>query len=139
MNSQKIVENFIDALQHQDGDRLSSILDSSVSIVLPMTFSGSPTPELQFDGKQAALGYIQQVFTQMAKIEFNDRQFSITDDEKTVFLEAIGDFVTSTDLPYKNVYVLKFELQESKIFRITEYANPVPYAVTFGLELGKSN
>ncbi len=131
-----IVEGFINALQHKDTNALSTLLDQQVSVFQPMTFSGSSIPEVQFVGKDTVLGYLQQVFTHMAQIRFVNHKLSLAHNGNILFFEAIGDFVTATNAPYKNVYVFKFELRDSKIVHITEYANPVTYAIAFGVKLG---
>jgi ketosteroid isomerase-like protein len=136
MQNQLTVEGFIEALQQKDPIILSTLLDPQASVVLPMTFSGNPTPETQFEGKDAVLGYLQQILTHMEQIRFTDPKLSVVSDENVLFFEAIGDFITTTNAPYKNVYVLKFELQDNKIVHVTEYANPVTYAMTFGVKLG---
>ncbi|MBW4471091.1 MAG: nuclear transport factor 2 family protein [Stenomitos rutilans HA7619-LM2] len=134
--NQSIVERFLDAVQQKDLDGLSALLDAQVSLVQPLTFNGSAIPEVQFDGEDAVLSYLQQVFTHMAQVRFTNPTISVANDNNTVFFEAIGDFVTATSAPYKNVYLFKFELRDSKIFHIAEYANPVTYAITFGVKLG---
>lgn len=131
-----IVEDFINAFEQKDTKTLSTLLAPQASVVQPMTFSGGSTPEVQFDGRDAVLGYLHQVFTHMAQIKFTSPKLSVANDGNVLFYEAIGDFVTATNAPYRNVYVLKFELQDSKIVHITEYANPVTYAITFGVKLG---
>jgi ketosteroid isomerase-like protein len=136
MQNQSLVEGFIDALQRKDLVALSTSLDPQASVVLPMTFSGNSAPEMQFEGKDAVLGYLRQVLTRMAQIRFTDHKLSVVNDGSVLFFEAIGDFITTTNALYKNVYVLKFELQDNKIVHITEYANPVTYAMTFGVKLG---
>lgn len=43
---------------------------------------------------------------------------------------------TRSRLVISNVYVFRFEIQDGRIHRVDEYANPVTYALLAGLPIG---
>jgi ketosteroid isomerase-like protein len=139
MNATSIVKQFIDATQNKDLDALSALMDEQISVIQPMSLSGSLAEAKQFSGKEAVLNYLkQQPFTAFAKIKFVDCKLSTTNDGNSVFVEAMGDFLTATNKPYKNIYVLKFELHNEKVIYVAEYVNPITYALAFGLTMPTS-
>lgn len=68
----------------------------------------------------------------MAQIRFTDRRFTGAPDGSRVVMEADGDFTLPDGRPYRNRYVLSFDLRDGEVVAIREYANPVTFSVTFG-------
>lgn len=136
-----IVERFLEAFEREDLDAISPLLSEQVVVVQPLTRSGNAAPEsfVRYDGKEAVIGFIQEVFTRNVQIRFVDSRLSVADGGRSVFVETTGDFVTTFNAPYRNVYVLKFEIRNGKFVRLVEYNNPVTFALTFGLPLGPGN
>lgn len=130
------VERFIAALQDKDIETISDLLDDHMTVVNPLSASGDAADAVRFEGKEASLGYFRGVTTQMGRIRFTDIEMSVVDGGRVVFFEANGDLTTDSGVPYRNVYVLKFELSGERIVRLVEYANPVTFATTFGFPLG---
>lgn len=130
------VERFIAALQDKDLATISALLDDRMSVVNPLPASGDSVDAIRFEGKEASLGYFQGVTTRMGQIRFDDVEISVADGGRVVFVEANGDMTTAAGVPYRNIYVLKFELSGERIVRLVEYANPITFATTFGFPLG---
>jgi ketosteroid isomerase-like protein len=59
-------------------------------------------------------------------IEFHDIAPSVAADGVTVWVETRGALrVAPTQTPYNNRYVFKFTIEDGRIRRLVEYANPV--------------
>lgn len=84
------------------------------------------------------LEYVGTIFSNFSQVEIVDREVSVTDDGRIVFVEAKGDLIVADGgAPYRNVYVFRFTFDaEGLIAEIREYANPVPIAPIFGVPLG---
>lgn len=134
--STQTVERFISALENKDVETISGLLDDRMTLVNPLSLSGDLADEVRFEGKEASLGYFRGVTERMGRIRFVDVEMSEVDDGRAVFFEANGDLTTADGVPYRNVYVLKFEFSGGLIVRQVEYANPVTFATTFGFPLG---
>ncbi len=133
----ELIEASIDAFERRDIAAFESFLADDVTLTQPMTLSGSPEPDTDLSGKEPVLGYFSSVFSLMDQIRFTDRRFTGAPDGSRVVLEADGDFTLPDGRPYRNQYVLSFDLQDGEIIAIREYANPVTFSVTFGgLPLG---
>lgn len=135
--STQTVERFIAALEAKDIEAVAALLDDRMSIVQPLSFGGDAADAVRYEGKAASLGYFRGVTTRMGRIRFVDAELSVVDGGRAVFYEATGDLTTADGVPYRNVYVLKFELSGERIVRLVEYANPVTFALTFGFPLGR--
>jgi len=133
----RVVEQCMRALQQKDYATVVHLLDANVTLVQPLTLSGKATPDFRADGKDAVLAYVQNVFANMAQIQFVNQRLTQAQDAAIVFLEASGDFLTASDVPYNNVYIFKFSVHNGMITEIVEYANPVTFALTFGVPPGK--
>lgn len=95
---------------------------------------------VRFPDKEAVPGYLQGVFQNFSYVAFVERELSVTNDGRTVFIEALGDLRTAIgDLLYSNRYVFKFDLDQGRITSIKEYANPVTASPILGIPLGIGN
>lgn len=131
-NNTGLIASLMSAFEQRDLDRITPYLCEDVSLVQPLTLSGSPTPEGSFEGRRAVTGYFQQVFRAMGRIHFANVRLSGADDGKSVYYEATGDFTTAAGAPYRNVYIFRFDLRGGKVAHISEYANPITFSQTFG-------
>lgn len=137
--SATLVQRFIEALEDRNADLVAQFLHEDVTLVQPMTFSGRPEPEFVMEGQTEVLGYLQTVLVNFAQIRFVEPLYTTSDDGSRVFVETRGDLRTAQgDLPYNNVYIFRFDIEDGHIIFINEYANPVPASAVLGIPLGLS-
>ena len=135
--SRRLVEQFFLALELHDQASLPPLLAPHVAEVIPFSATGDPKPFAEFDGKEAVLGYLGLILSRFSRTVLTDKSFHVADRGRVVFVEANGDLVQAgTHVPYRNVYVFKFVIEDGQIARITEYANPVTFAKLMGIPLG---
>ncbi|MEM7781428.1 MAG: hypothetical protein AAF697_13650 [Pseudomonadota bacterium] len=74
-----------------------------------------------------AVAYFGVVTQNYENIVFSDRTYSVSEDGKTVWMEANGNLrLEGTGTPYLNRYVFKFTLNEDhKVTEIREWVNTV--------------
>lgn len=134
----KSVEDYFSALKAHDLNEIEQLFDDNVREVIPLAPNGAPEPWVVYDGKRDVLGYVAGMFQNFSTIEVTDRVFNVSDNGKTVFVEAKGDLVhADSGCPYRNVYVFKFTFEvDGKIVEILEYANPIPIALLLNVPLG---
>lgn len=77
-------------------------------------------------------GYVDGAFQRITTISFIDRKFTQFADGSRVFVEAWGDMALGAK-PYRNRYVLRFDLRQDRIIRMREYLNPVTGAIAAGV------
>jgi ketosteroid isomerase-like protein len=132
------VEAYFDALRDHDINAMATLLRDDVREVIPLAASGAPDPWFEFQGKHDVLAYVSTIFTNFTRVEIRDREVSVTDDGRTIFVEARGDLlVAATGDPYRNVYIFRFSFDaEGLITEVREYANPVPIAPILGIPVG---
>ncbi len=55
---------------------------------------------------------------------FAGKRWTVSADGRTVFLEARGDAVVEhSGAPYRNLYVMRFDIEAEGITRVVEYAD----------------
>jgi len=116
---------FLDLIEAGDAALIAEILDEDVTWVLPMSTSGDPEDGLRLDGRNAFLDRLRQLGGVTESMRFASRRVSVTRDETTTFVQAAGDFVTSTGVSYRNTYVFRLDWREGQLVSMEEYANPV--------------
>jgi ketosteroid isomerase-like protein len=105
------------------------VLTETASVVIKLDLEGTPDPWYVFNGKQHVLAYISSVAAKFDKVAFLDKEWTVSQDATSVFLQANGDILSSAEkLIYRNVYVFKLEMKGDKIEKVIEYANPITYA-----------
>jgi ketosteroid isomerase-like protein len=60
-----------------------------------------------------------------------DRDVSIANEGRTVFLECGGRGRLTNGRPYRNRYMMRFDFKDGKILRFREYFNPIPVAYAY--------
>ncbi len=72
-----------------------------------------------------AAAYFQIITANYENIEFVDRTYTVSEDKRTVWMEANGNLqVAETGTPYRNRYVFKISLNEDgKITNFAEWVN----------------
>lgn len=133
----EMAKTFFTALEDHDLDIVAPLLADEVTETIPLSNTGTPQPWSFFDGKEAVLGYLATIVHNFSRVVLADREYSVTEDGDTVFVETKGDLIQAgTGAPYTNVYVFKFATHAGKIVKISEYANPIPVAKLFGMPVG---
>lgn len=131
------IRTFFSALERHDKSALGPLLATDAAETVPFSRTGSAEPEAEFRGKEAVLGYLGSIIDNFTQTVLTDKQFYVSEDASTVFVEAKGDLVLGgTSAPYNNVYVFKFAFENGVIVHIKEYANPVTYAKLMDLPVG---
>ena len=132
-----MAQTFLKALEDHDLALVEPLLADDVTESLPLSNTGDPEPWLFFEGKEAVMGYLGQIVRDFSRVVMVDKEYSVTEDGGTVFVEAKGDLIyAETSAVYENVYVFKFVTRAGKIIRISEYANPIAYAKLVGFPIG---
>lgn len=130
-------KTFFNALEQHDVAMIEPFLAPEILEIIPFSNTGSPEPWKTYDGKEAVLGYLGQIVENFSRTVLLEKQFTVSNDGKVVFLEAKGDLIhAASGAPYNNLYVFKFTFAGGKITNISEYANPVPFAKLSGAPLG---
>lgn len=132
-----LVKSFYAAKERRDLEATVGLFADDVVYTLPLNASGTPDPWFVYDGKQTTSEYQRGVIQRFSQLRMMDRQYTVSSDGSTVFVEARGDYIQAEgDRPYNNVYVFKFVVRDGKITHVYEYANPVTYAKLAGLPIG---
>ncbi len=79
--------------------------------------------------------YVDNAFARLGRIDWAERDIIRSADGRRVFVEALGDMVLNGK-PYRNRYVLRFDLKGGKITGMKEYLNPVTSAIATGTPTG---
>ncbi|MGW0436028.1 nuclear transport factor 2 family protein [Micromonospora sp. NPDC003197] len=124
-----LTQAFFAAFEGRDRAGVDAVLAPNANITIPLSIDGTPEPWYVFDGKEHVLGYIDSVIAKFDHLAFLDKHYTVSEDATSVFLQANGDILSTAEkLVYRNVYVFKVEVENGKIVKIWEYANPVAYA-----------
>jgi two-component system response regulator FixJ len=133
------VEQFLDAMTAKDRDKVAGLLATNVRIEYPFDRSGCTQDGCwrRFEGRDAALaGYVDPAFKRIQRIGWVDRDVSVADGGKRVFVEALGDMQLADGTVYKNRYVLRIDIADGRITGMKEYLNPVTSAIATGSRTG---
>jgi ketosteroid isomerase-like protein len=137
-NAVHSVETYFNALRDHDVDAVAGLLHDDVREIIPLAPNGVPDPWFDYRGKDEVLAYVGTIFANFSQVEVVDREVSVTDDGRTVFVEGKGDLIVADGgASYRNLYVFRFSFDGAGLItEIREYANPVPIAPIFGVPLG---
>lgn len=137
-SSSDIVTAYLDAMSRQDRAAVAAVIADDAVFEYPFDKSGRTEAGAWrvFVGREAVLtGYVDNAFRRMAKIGFVDREITRSSDGRRVFVETLGDMDLGGK-PYRNRYVLRFDLKGGRITRMKEYMNPVTGAIAAGITTG---
>ncbi len=133
-----VIANYLDAMSRKDRRAVETLLADDVVFEYPFDRSGRTDAGSWrvFDGRGAVMaGYVDGAFQRITTIRFIDREMTPSADGSRVFVEALGDMALG-EKPYRNRYVLRFDLREDRIVRMKEYLNPVTGAIAAGVTTG---
>jgi two-component system response regulator FixJ len=133
------VERFLEAMSVKDREQVADLLSTNVRIEYPFDRSGCTEDGCwrRFDGRDAALtGYVDPAFKRIQRIGWVNRDVSVANGGKRVFVEAQGDMQLADGTVYRNHYVLRFDIVDGRIASLKEYMNPVTAAIATGARTG---
>ena len=137
MNLAELSNAYLDALCAADMDAITSYLHEDVVVDLPMSLTGEPVPMFTFAGKKAAMDYLGSIAANFSQVRFDHRRTFSADDAKTVFVEAVGNLIQhDTNASYRNIYCFKITISDGRIYRVSEYTNPIAWGKLMNLKLG---
>ncbi|MGX5186159.1 nuclear transport factor 2 family protein [Streptomyces avermitilis] len=127
--SLETAQAFITAFENRDPATVATLLAQDATFVIPLSIAGTPEPWYVFDSPAAVLAYIESVAAKFDHVAFLDKVWTVSEDARSVFLQANGDILSSTEkLVYNNVYIFRIDVADGQIVKVWEYANPVAYA-----------
>lgn len=134
--SVNVVETAIERFERMDVQGFEQLLasDARFDNMFPL-----PNTPGTFQGREAVVANLKGIMGNFEQIEFVDERSYATQDGRTVFVEARGNFtVKGTGIPYQNTYIFAFEVNNGQITAIREYNNPLTIAQTFNIPLAQS-
>jgi ketosteroid isomerase-like protein len=123
-----VVQRYMDAMRAKDRAAVDALLADDAVFEYPYSRSGNTEPGAgrRFEGREAVMrDYVDRGFAMLAKIDWTDPVFTPSADGRTVFLEARGDMLLANDVPYRNHYVVRFDVRDGRIVHMAEYMNTV--------------
>lgn len=134
-SAKSVVEAFFAAKEAHDVDALASLFADDIVYIFPLPASGAQENWFVHDGKAATVAYQRRTSEAFSQLIMRDREMTVSEDGRTVFMECRGDYITTDGRPYNNVYMFKFMIERGKIVKTVEYCNPVTYAMLAGLPI----
>jgi ketosteroid isomerase-like protein len=122
-DGKNIVHRFLDLHEPDTHDQQLQMLHETCVLELP--FIG-----LKIVGKRAILEHSAQTsaFKTWKKGTFVDRKIVAAEEPGIYLVEARGDMILASGVPYKNAYVMFFGVREGQISLAREYFNPMVIA-----------
>lgn len=130
----ELVRAYLEALQRQDPEALCALVTEDFVLEVPLSPSGrnESSDAMAWRGiEDFRANYAEYFPTVMASQRLTDVVIRPTFDLDVVYAEAFGDMVLANGRPYKNRYVFRFRIRDSKICELLEFANPVTGAIAF--------
>jgi ketosteroid isomerase-like protein len=122
---------FLAALESRDLDTIAAMFDQNVNFSVPFSFSGNQGPARTVVGKDQLVQYYQDGFQTVSALEYVDVTVSVTGDGKTSFAQCNGQESSTNGLPYLNMYIYRFDWNNSLLTNIMEYTNPITFCQVF--------
>jgi ketosteroid isomerase-like protein len=127
--SLRTAQAFVAAFEDRDPAAVATLLADDATFVIPLSIAGTPEPWYVFDSPAAVLAYIESVSAKFDQVAFLDKVWTVSEDARSVFLQANGDILSSAEkLVYNNVYIFRIDVADGLVVKVWEYANPVAYA-----------
>jgi ketosteroid isomerase-like protein len=136
--AQAVVNAWLDAQARKDRPALAAMIAEDAVFEYPFDRSGKTEAGSWrvFRGRDAVLkNYIDVAFARLDPIGWTEREMTVSADGKRVFVEALGDMAIN-GVPYRNRYVLRFNIKGDRIVHMKEYLNPVTSAIATGTTTG---
>jgi len=131
----RVAQDAIAALCRRDADALISLLDEDAVLeaAYPIAPGENVTGARRCQG-EAVRAFVRDVSRLVARISFENVVWRTTSDGLALF-EADGDLQYTNGDPYRNHYLMFFEVAVGKIVRWREYYSPVVWARAVGAPL----
>jgi ketosteroid isomerase-like protein len=133
-----VVNAWLDALSRKDRPALAAMIAEDAVFEYPFDRSGkTETGSWRiYRGRDAVLkNYVDVALARLSPIGWTEREVTRSADGKRVFVEALGDMGLN-GAPYRNRYVLRFDIKDHRITHMKEYLNPVTSAIATGTTTG---
>jgi ketosteroid isomerase-like protein len=89
-----------------------------------------------YRGRDAVLkNYLDVAFARLNQIGWTESEMTVSADGSRVFVEALG-YMAINGVPYRNRYVLRFDIKDDRIVHMKQYLNPVTSAIATGTTTG---
>ena len=126
-----IVQEFVQAIEVRDRSVIERSLAANVRQVFPMGSGGWEGLGAIFEGKAEVLEYTFGLFESFNSLAWVHKDWTLSADGSRVFLQAKSDcIVAHTKAPYRNTYVMRFDVSDGQITQILEYAISELYVAT---------
>jgi ketosteroid isomerase-like protein len=129
--AEAVVNAWLDALTHKDRAALAAMIGDDAVFEYPFDKSGKTEAGSwrMYRGRDAVLkNYVDVALARLSPIGWTEREMTRSADGKRVFVEALGDMGID-GVPYRNRYVLRFDIKGDRIIGMKEYLNPVTSAI----------
>ncbi len=129
-DNKQLMQNIFDGLAKGDSRLLVESMDDDFRWIL----TGSTKWSRTYEGKQSVLNeLLGQLRSRIeGNIKTTAQRFIAEDD--LVVVEARGNNVTKTGLPYNNSYCFVFRFSNDKLKEVTEYLDTELVTSTFGIQ-----
>lgn len=124
----RLLERYFDAMRAKDRAAVEALIAPDAVFQYAYDRSGSTEPgsERRYVGREVVMrDYVDRAFARLARIDWFEPVYTVSADRRTVFVEVRGDMILGADTPYRNRYVLRFDLRKGRIVGMTEYMNTV--------------
>ncbi|MEP7351346.1 MAG: nuclear transport factor 2 family protein [Sphingorhabdus sp.] len=123
------------ALETKDLPALESMMHDDIVIDLPFSESGRVEPGFYrvFQGIPACIEFWRTAFSfEKVMHPFSEMELTVNADGSRLFLEACGHVTMTSNVEYRNRYVLRVDFADRKVRGYREYYNPIISAHAFG-------
>jgi ketosteroid isomerase-like protein len=127
-NALEVAQTYIRAVESKDRDAVAATLADTVRHIFPISYEPVGHPQAVFEGKDEVLAYIDSLFRKFTSMRWPAPDWSASADGRRAFLEGKGDGVVAhSQAPYRNTYLMRFDVEHGRIVQVTEYANAAYY------------
>jgi ketosteroid isomerase-like protein len=133
-----VVNAWLDALSRKDRPALAAMIAEDAVFEYPFDRSGKTEAGSwrSYRGRDSVMtNYVDVALARLSPIGWTEREVTRSADGKRVFVEALGDMGIN-GVPYRNRYVLRFDIKGDRITHMKEYLNPVTSAIATGTTTG---
>jgi ketosteroid isomerase-like protein len=136
--AEKIVSEFFESKERGDFAALTALFADDIVYTFPLNAEGTQKPWIVYNGKKETNDYQEATFKRFSQLRMLNKRMTVSHDGSVVFLESIGDYIAADGRPYKNVYVFKFVIKNRLIAEVSEYANPITFALLANLPIASN-
>lgn len=95
--SLQTAQAFVAALEDRDPGTVATLLADDATFVIPLSIAGTLEPWYVFDSPAAVLAHIESVSAKFDQVAFLDKVWTVSEDARSVFLQASGDILSSAE------------------------------------------